>query len=748
MNRPARRVGEWSRYRRAGAGRSLAPMLRSGLGALRRARRGVLALVVGAGGVVAVTASGLPSVPMALADGTAWLVHGNDLVHASSETGRADWLLPDALGEAGAGAARVAQDGDVTLVVDPAGRRAFTVDGVTLEASDPTEVESTARPFVGGGEAYLVGDGVVHWLDPATFEEQATIRVPGRVVAAIDGDGILWVLAPRDGVLRRIVGGEVTTETQVVGPGHDVAITVAGNRPVVHDRATGGLWFIDRRTGEPGDETVIDGPATMQGPSPAGSRVWLASGDGTLLGVEPGGDAIEVDAGLDGDLLRPEVVADRVVVPSSGGGVAVLDAADGTPVAPEPADLPAAAEEDFRTFVNEGVVWFNAPGAGLSGTVDADGEVHPIEVDEGRLDQRRSQAAAAAAPIEPTPVNVEQAAPAQAPPTPGPAPAPADTPGPPVAAPPPTGPPVPPPGAAPAPAPAPTPTPPPTTAATPTTSPRPGTVPGVVNRDVAGACAAVEAAGFVCARQPTGRYATPANMVLSQEPAGGAAAARGSAVTLTFHESAGVVVPTAGATGATACGPIQDAGLTCNLTARASSAPVRPNGVWSQNPAPGTRVGPGSTVNVVHDDRRTGTLWQLDNPSDYQLELTTDGARADQLASQGWRRTELGHLFLEQAPGTVPIHCWEPNETSGNQSHIYYADGPNPPGGTVQACGSPILGYGTVPNAVTAAQVIVYSYSRYSDRYYSRSQSDPTGLAEYTNQPGGSQDDGVWLIWE
>ena len=111
----------------------------------RLAGRAAVACVVVGAAVAGLTASGLPSAPAALVDGDAWLVHGRDLVHASSQGSAADWMLPDALA-AGAEAAAVAQDGDLTLVVDVSGERAFSLDAVTLEASDPVAVDPDVRP--------------------------------------------------------------------------------------------------------------------------------------------------------------------------------------------------------------------------------------------------------------------------------------------------------------------------------------------------------------------------------------------------------------------------------------------------------------------------------------------------------------------------------------------------------------------------------------------------------------------------
>jgi hypothetical protein len=190
-----------------------------------------------------------------------------------------------------------------------------------------------------------------------------------------------------------------------------------------------------------------------------------------------------------------------------------------------------------------------------------------------------------------------------------------------------------------------------------------------------------------------------------------------------------------------ACSPIEAAGLTCNLVPVPSPNPVHPEGVYDQNPDPGARVGPGSTVIVTYDNRAWATLYQFDNPANYQLSLSTSSS-----GPAGWNRTQLGRIFLEQAPGTVPIYCFEPNGAGSNESNQYYPD-PALPSSNFRPCASPILGYGVVPTAMTLDQVIIYSFSWFSERYYSQDPNDPVGVAEYSGRPEGSQDSGVWLIW-
>jgi hypothetical protein len=533
--------------------------------------------------------------------------------------------------------------------------------------------------------------------------------------------------------LRRVVRDEVTHEVRLGEPGNYLEVSLTGEQPMVHDTASNELWFVDRRTAEPGEPAVLPQGSVLQGPSTHATRAWVATPDG-VVGVSPDGEAIEVRRPGGGSPHRPEVIEDRVVVPTHDGTVTVVDESSGELVTEGPGPLDAAASSDFQTFVKDGVLWFNSPGSEVAGTVGPDGTVQVLEVDEDGLRARQEGQPDRDDPINPNQVTtpassaapasgpVAAAAPAAPPTQVQPAPAPS----------------------LPAPAPAPRPTAPSSTTTTtqPTTTvAQPVAVPNLVDQNVDQACAALDQQGLRCTRLPSGQYAEPAQVVLSQEPAAGAPVARGSSVAISYHENAGVLVPQAGIRRDDACGPIEAAGLTCNLIPAPSPNPVHPEGVYDQNPTPGSRVGPGSTVNVTHDNRAWADLYQFDNPANYQLTLSTNST-----GPAGWSRTHLGRIFLEQAPGTVPIYCFEPNGAGSNESNQYYPD-PGLPSSNFRPCTTQVLGYGVVPAAVTLDQVIIYSFSWYSERYYSPDPNDPVGVGEYSGRPEGSQDSGVWLIW-
>jgi hypothetical protein len=206
----------------------------------------------------------------------------------------------------------------------------------------------------------------------------------------------------------------------------------------------------------------------------------------------------------------------------------------------------------------------------------------------------------------------------------------------------------------------------------------------------------------------------------------------GDPVTIEYHDEPGVAVPRAGTRGANACEPIRAAGLTCNLTRRAATSPVAPDQVLDQNPTPGTRVGEGSTVNVVADSHSFATLYRHTTPSDddWSLRLSTSST-----PPAGWISRPLGVVFTEQAPGSQALYCWEPNGVGDNQSNVYYdAAGEGVIGAYHRRCSERITAY--IPTSESpGTTAITYVWTGNSDHYYSVDQNDPAGARYLRRQP-------------
>lgn len=567
--------------------------------------------------------------PTRMTDGTAWVGRGDDLVRGSAFTGRADAILT---GAGGAGA-RIAQDGRDTVIV--VGGRAVSIDSSSLELGASTEVGRETVPLVRGGHAYLVARGRVDCVDPTTGRRLGPpISTNGSLgVGVVDDQGVLWLAFKRDGHVWKVRDCEVERQVRVFDAGHDVQVSLAAGRPVVYDATAGALSWIERRTGEAAVTAEVPADGELQGASSEGDRAWVTAGS-EAVGVRRDGDVARVDLRL-GSLLRPEVVGERVLVPSraDGGRVVVVAAPpDGRPRLEVSTDLPAAVEDDFASFVKDGQAWFSAPAAELAGTIATDGEIEDLVVQEEELRRQEQQ--------EPPPPE-EVAAPTATVPSPGTTPgttpgtAPVTTPAAPGGG-----------GATPGStpsgsgtrAPAITTT---TAAATTTTLPR---VPDVVGRTPQDACARL--APFRCRYAPYAELAPsgqPVDRVLVQEPAAGTPAAASTEVVVRYYADE-VVVPDLVAQELDldgACQALVTAGLTCGApVAQAFTAvPGGPGGpprgvavgqVWQQSATPGGRLARGTAVDLTYEaDSWTVVLRQCSDPGDTRAAVTVvrDGER-------------------------------------------------------------------------------------------------------------------------
>src|SRR5437763_5882418 len=126
------------------------------------------------------------------------------------------------------------------------------------------------------------------------------------------------------------------------------------------------------------------------------------------------------------------------------------------------------------------------------------------------------------------------------------------------------------------------------------------TVPDVTGEEVATATNTLQQAGFTVT--PQARQSNQAaGTVIDQSPSGNSQAAQGSRVTLSVSSGpAQVTVPdVVGEDQATAANRLGSAGLTLGSVSNQPSATVPSGSVISTSPSPGTKVNPGSTVNLV-----------------------------------------------------------------------------------------------------------------------------------------------------
>lgn len=592
-------------------------MLRSRKPMLVRRLFVVAALV--AAGIAVSLGSGYTSVPVSLAASNAWLRHGADLVHASSSVSRVDWLLGDMVDPDDEVA--ISQDGSDALVVNRTRREAYGLDPVNLQARPTQEIDGSARPYVRAGAAYLVSDGAVRCLDARTMETRRSFGIPGRAEAALDDDGILWLVTRRDGVVRRVDDCEIETDVRFTEPGHELDITLAGGRPVVADRTDGTLAFVDRRSGRPGDELSLPDGGVLQEPAFGSDRLWVWAPDTQILhGIRDEDDRVEVELDAEGD-RAPVVVDGSVYVASTDGRVIVVDRETGE--VREQTDLEAAANDDFELFEKDGEVWYNSASARASGVVEPDGRTEPIEEgDRDALADQSERSQPPDVPLDPEVVDEQVDPPDDPSDMPPPvAPPPPDVP--PDTGPPDTGPPdeelpptsVPDPPTDPDPPSTVPPTEVPPTEVPPTSGPvEEVTVPDVVGERPNPACQAIEAARLVCERRPRVEEVPPGDRYLEtgvdrSNPRAGTRVEAGTTVTIFFirRVPAQTTVPDViGQQPGPACGSIESAGLVCEENVTTQEAPpgarIAVPMVERSDPPAGARVEGGSTVVIFYTE--------------------------------------------------------------------------------------------------------------------------------------------------
>lgn len=126
------------------------------------------------------------------------------------------------------------------------------------------------------------------------------------------------------------------------------------------------------------------------------------------------------------------------------------------------------------------------------------------------------------------------------------------------------------------------------------------TVPDVVGKAQTTAADVLQTAGFTVSATQKASSTIAEGDVISQSPAGGTNAKKGSKVTITVSSgaSSAAVPSVVGQTQAAATSKLQNAGFTVDATTQASST-VASGSVISQNPSAGVQAQQGSTVSIV-----------------------------------------------------------------------------------------------------------------------------------------------------
>jgi eukaryotic-like serine/threonine-protein kinase len=129
---------------------------------------------------------------------------------------------------------------------------------------------------------------------------------------------------------------------------------------------------------------------------------------------------------------------------------------------------------------------------------------------------------------------------------------------------------------------------------------RPVSVPSVVGQPYESALSQLQAAGFAVARRDVDDD-DPRGIVVAQDPAGGAAAARGSTVTLSVSRGPkeSTVPDVTSQDESSAIDTLERSGFEVEVQEEDTTDPNADGIVLSQNPAGGTRAEPGSVVTIV-----------------------------------------------------------------------------------------------------------------------------------------------------
>jgi hypothetical protein len=309
-------------------------------------------MCLGAG--VSAFGHGANPVALDLSDGGAWLVSDptGTLVHVNGPSGRADAAVP-LPGAAGHDlAVAVAAGGKEVLVTDRDAGTVHRVDPARLEAVRSAAFDREVTIVVGGGDVYAVesGPGRIRRLDPLRLSTVgAVIRLPaGLGAAGQTGDGTLWVPVPAEGTVVPVRAGVPGAPVPVTPAGHQTAVTVVDDRPVVVDRT--GRTVTPLTAGAAGRPVALPRPIAVRG-NPG--LLVPARADGDLLPlVEPAGRLVLVDLRAGG--------AWEVGVPTAGGGNGGNGGSGGNGGRPAGRRLGAPTSHAGHVYVPDsdaGVVW-------------------------------------------------------------------------------------------------------------------------------------------------------------------------------------------------------------------------------------------------------------------------------------------------------------------------------------------------------------------------------------------------------
>jgi len=341
-------------------------------------------------GTSLVVGTGVSGTRPRVGDIGAWLVSSGkgEVAHAHGLTGDVDGkaVLP---GDMAGHPVSVARDGRTTLVLDERTGRVVRIDASQLTTAQSADYGVAGLQLVSGGAyAYVVDPvkGTAQPIDPAmTTPKSPPVDLGGKPGAAVvDGDGTLWVPLPDEGTVVPFVKGRKAPAVEVADAGHELALTLAGGRPVVTDRTAAAMKVLTatgvRGTFELGGTFAGSDPAGVLVPARTdGSAVpVLAAGTGELAVVDVRtGHTTRAHVPTEGHAPGvPQLLGHRVYLPDeSTGRLRVYDTSLSAPAAPVRVTDGAG---ELELFVRDGLLWANDPDGADAAVIDAEGEVRHI----------------------------------------------------------------------------------------------------------------------------------------------------------------------------------------------------------------------------------------------------------------------------------------------------------------------------------------------------------------------------------
>jgi hypothetical protein len=194
-----------------------------------------------------------------------------------------------------------------------------------------------------------------------------------------------------------------------------------------------------------------------------------------------------------------------------------------------------------------------------------------------------------------------------------------------------------------------------------------------------------------------------------------------------------------------ACGAVQAAGLVC--TTAPTKAAAAPFVIYSQSPAAGTPVPPGSAVTVQYDDTQPAALFRIKRYHTNVWVIGTDQAHIQELMATGSYidQATLGQAYPCCTRGVAHLRSvwsFKNPSTPHDGDNRYYSANPTPPGPNWEVSGE----VGQVLAQAVEGTVPLYRVAKHHDGTADFSYATPTDLAYYQSH-NFQVDETIGWIW-